>query len=218
MAPRCALVVMARYPEPGAVKTRLARTRGAAAACRLYLAFVQDLDARFRGQDRDLVWAFHPPDRDFAALVAPGVRCLAQEGDDLGERMHRCFRRLCAEGYVRVVMIGADIPHVRDEWIADAETALDHADVALGPATDGGYYLVAMRAAHDVFTGVPMGTPRVLHETRAKAARAGLRVQLLPESFDVDTQDDLTRLRELLRRDEYAGWLPRTAAVLASEF
>jgi len=216
MPHRAALVVMARYPEVGSVKTRLAQTRGAAAACRLYRAFVQDIDARFSGRRRALVWAFHPPDRDFASIVAPGARCVPQEGQHLGERMYQCFRRLCTEGFERVVMIGADVPHIRDEWLDAAETALDHADVVLGPTADGGYYLVAMGAPHDVFTGIQMSTNRVLDETRDKAERAGLRVHLLPESFDIDEERDVAQLRQLLRRDEYAEWLPRTAAALAS--
>jgi rSAM/selenodomain-associated transferase 1 len=213
-APRATvLAVMARYPAVGEVKTRLAETIGASRACALYRAFLQDIEARFAQGPRSFVWMFHPPECDFAALVAPGARCLPQVGRDLGARLHNCFRQLCDAGFERVIVIGADVPHVRDAWLDEAEQYLDTVDVVLGPSDDGGYYLVAMRAAHDIFTGVAMGTPRVLAETLATAARAGLRVHLLPGSFDIDDANDLDRLQRLLG-DEGVSWLPRTAEVL----
>ena len=204
---------MARYPAVGEVKSRLAESIGAQRACALYRAFLQDLDARFAPGPRALVWMFHPPERDFAALVGPGRRCVPQVGHDLGERLFNCVRRLCNDGYERVIVIGADVPHIRDAWLDEAEQQLDTADVVLGPSDDGGYYLVAMRAVHDIFTGVSMGTPSVLEQTLAKAARAGLDVHFLPRSFDIDAAGDLGRLRRLLD-DESVNWLPRTAEAL----
>ena len=212
---RSALVVMARYPRLGEGKTRLANAIGAERTYRLYRAFLKDIDTRFAGGRRTLVWAFYPPDTDFAALIRPGSRCLAQSGAGLGARMWNCFHALCREGYERIIMIGADVPHVRDEWLDEAEAQLDSADVVLGPTDDGGYYLVAMRAPHDVFTDIPMGTDRVLVETLRKAAIEGLRVHLLPRSFDIDEEHDLVQLRALLARADCSVQLPHTAAVLA---
>ena len=209
------LVIMARYPTPGAVKTRLAQVIGAARAAALYRAFLQDLEARCGAGPRPLVWAYTPADSNFAALLMPGARCLPQDGADLGARMHNCFTRLCADSGRGVIMIGADVPHVRDAWLDEAERALASADVVLGPAADGGYYLITMRAAHDVFSGIAMGTSRVLAETRRAAESAGLRVHLLPASFDVDDADDLQRLRDLLEDANEARRLPATAALLA---
>ena len=111
---------MARYPAVGEVKTRLARAIGAERACALHHAFLRDIDTRFAGQRRVLVWAFHPPESDFAALVAAGAHCVPQEGANLSTRMYNCFRRLCGDGFARVLMIGADVPHVRDEWLDEA--------------------------------------------------------------------------------------------------
>jgi rSAM/selenodomain-associated transferase 1 len=214
MGSRCALAVMARYPRVGEVKTRLAAAIGPERACDLYRAFMADIDARFRAGPRTLIWMYAPAEADFAALIAPEARCLPQQGDDLGARMHRCFERLCAAGFERVVMIGADVPHVRDEWLAEAEERLDTADVVLGPSLDGGYYLIAMCVPHDVFSGVAMSTALVLAQTRAKAAAAGLRVHLLPQSFDVDETADVARLRALLADPRLAAQLPATAAWL----
>ena len=206
------LAVMARYPAVGAVKTRLAESIGAPRACELYRAFLQDIEAGFAHGPRPFVWVFHPPESDFAALVAPGVRCLPQAGGDLSERLHNCVRTLVDDGFERVIVIGADVPHVRDAWLDEAEQQLDTADVVLGPSDDGGYYLVGMRAAHDIFSGVAMGTTRVLEETLARAAAAGLGVHLLPQSFDIDAAADLDRLRRLI--DDGSTWLPHTAAAL----
>ena len=214
MPARTALVIMARYPEVGAVKTRLGRQIGAARACALYRAFVCDLHARFAGRRRPLIWAFLPADRDFAAVVGAGARCLPQQGRDLGERMLRCFRDLHGAGFERVLMIGADVPHVRDAWLDEAEAQLEDADLVLGPSADGGYYLIAMRQPHDVFTGVEMSTPHVLADTCRRADTAGLRVHLLPPSFDVDDVDDLRRLQMLLRQEGYDRLLPSTSALL----
>ncbi len=206
---------MARCPRIGEGKTRLARAIGAIPAYRLYRAFLRDIDLRFARGRRRLIWVFHPPDADFAALTGFASRCLPQRGDDLGARMRQCFQTLHNDGFERVIMIGADVPHVRDEWLDEAEAALEKADLVLGPTDDGGYYLVAMGRVHDVFSGIPMSTSRVLAETVRKAAAASLRVHLLPRSFDVDEANDLRQLWELLSCDACGVHLPHTSAVLA---
>jgi uncharacterized protein len=204
---------MARYPAVGEVKTRLARTLGAARAAALYRAFLQDIERHFAAGPRTLLWVFSPPHADFASILAPGARCIPQVGADLGARLYHCFHTLCAEGFERVIVFGADVPHLRDEWLDEAEHALLNHDVVIGPAQDGGYYLMAMRAAHDLFSGIAMSTDRVLAQTLDKARRGGLRVYLLPESFDVDEERDLVQLRSVLAR-EGNDRLRCTAAVL----
>jgi rSAM/selenodomain-associated transferase 1 len=204
---------MARYPAAGIVKTRLARRIGGDRAAALYAAFLRDLQARFSGARRTLVWMFDPPDSEFRAWIGPQACCVPQRGGDLGARMHNAFRSLCGEGFATVIVIGADAPHIRDEWIDEAETALDSADVVLGPTDDGGYYLIAMRAPHDVFSGIEMSTARVLTQTQDKAMMAGLRVRLLPRTFDIDEADDLVRLQALLGNASYPQ-LPHTEALL----
>ena len=213
---RCALVVMARYPRIGEGKTRLAKAIGAEQAHRLYCAFLQDIDARFAAAGRTLVWVVHPLEPDFATLVGSTARCMPQRGRDLGERMWDCVQQLCGEGFERVIMIGADVPHVRSEWLDEAEEQLNTADIVLGPTDDGGYYLVAMRAPHDVFTGIPMSTDRVLTETLSRVEALGLRLHLLPCGFDIDEQRDLVRLQTLLRTEGDSVRLPRTAWILES--
>ncbi|MBI3783185.1 MAG: TIGR04282 family arsenosugar biosynthesis glycosyltransferase [Deltaproteobacteria bacterium] len=207
------LVIMARYPELGRVKSRLAAELGAPAARDLYRAFLDDLAARFVGGPIPVVWMFHPPDRDFAALLPSGADCQPQHGANLGERMHEAFRRLanCAP----LIMIGTDSPHIRSAWIVEAEQRLGDHDVVLGPCDDGGYYLIAMNHPHDVFSGIVMGTSHVCAQTIEKAARQGLRVHLLPSSFDIDAGKDVRALQRQLDSDPDAPRLPATLAVLA---
>jgi len=216
MMPRCCLTVMARYPEAGAVKTRLARSIGAERACALYRAFLRDIERRFAGNERELVWMFHPPESDFPAIVSPRTRCMPQTGRDLGERMHAAFKQLLSADFQQVIMIGADVPHVRDEWLDEAEHALEVNDIVLGPTDDGGYYLIAMSQPHDVFSGIAMSTPDVMVQTQKKVAAAGLRLHLLPPSFDIDQATDVAQLLKLLARPDWTARLPATAEELRS--
>jgi rSAM/selenodomain-associated transferase 1 len=206
---------MAKYPAPGRVKTRLAGALGDERACTLYRAFVLDLADRLAALPYAVRWAFWPVEAPFATLV-PGAPCTPQRGRDLGERMANAFVAAFAEHPSPVVMIGADAPHVPSEWLAEAFTALaDGADAVLGPAEDGGYYLIGLAGpTPGLFTGVPWSTSEVLDATLARAAGLGLATRLLAPSFDIDEPDDVTRLRSLLDRGIVE--LPRTAALLAS--
>jgi len=213
--PDARLVVMAKHPARGRVKTRLAASLGARAACSLYRAFVLDLAARLRALPYHVTWAYWPATAPFAALVR-GARCRPQEGNDLGERIVRAVAAELAEGPGPVLVIGADAPHVPAGSLAEAAEALaEGAELVLGPAADGGYYLIGLRApAPGLFTGIAWGGAGVLAATLARAARLGLRTHLLPPTFDVDDAADLARLRTLLERGDVL--LPRTAAVLAT--
>lgn len=208
------LVVMAKHPAVGRVKTRLAAAIGPEAAVALARAFVEDLAARLRPLPYEVTWAYWPPEAPFAALV-PGIRCRPQRGADLGERMAAAIAEQLAAAPGPVLVIGADAPHVPAAALAEAARALrTETDLVLGPAADGGYYLIGLRApAPALFTDVAWGTATVLAETQARAARAGLRTVLLEPCFDVDEPDDVERLRGLVARGEVL--LPATAAVLA---
>jgi uncharacterized protein len=209
------VVVMAKYPSPGSVKTRLAAQIGASTACRLYAAFVGDLAERLAGAGLPVTWAVWPPDAPFAALVS-GQRCIAQVGRDLGERMEAAMQACRDATPLPVITVGADAPHLDPARLTEAAEALTgDADVVLGPATDGGYYLIGLRApCPALFRDIAWGSSGVLDATLARARAAGLRVLLLAPTFDVDDADGLAALRALLARGGAA--LPRTAAVLAA--
>src|SRR5262249_6088189 len=156
------------------------------AARALYRAFLADISARLAGGPWQLVWAVTPPGADLSPFVGGGCVQVAQEGDELGERMRRCLARLLGDGARRVVMIGADAPQLERATIAAAFSALDDHDAVFVPARDGGYCLVGLRAPHDIFSGIPMGTSVVFEKTRERLGRLGLRWRALQSSFDVD--------------------------------
>lgn len=194
------LIVFVKAPRPGAVKTRLARDLGAAAAADLYRRIAERVlrGSAPAGDEYLRTVAFAPADaRDEIAAWLPGEELRAQRGGDLGERMAAAFADAFAAGSRRVALAGSDVPELTRERVGEAFSALDGHDMALGPAADGGYYLVALaRPRPALFEGVAWSTERVLAETLERAAAAGLRVRLLGTLRDVDTPEDARRFEE----------------------
>jgi hypothetical protein len=204
---------MTKYPQPGKVKTRLARTLGPERACRLHEAFLLDLRDRLRQARLPVTWAVWPPDADVGTLL-PGETIVPQEGADLGERMDRAATRVANGSRETVVVLGTDVPHVPLAWVRRAAGEIEWGrDVVLGPARDGGYYLVAYRPpCPALFADVPWGSAGVLATTVARCGAAGLGLGLLPQLFDVDVGADLESLRGWCRTRP--GMLPRTRLLL----
>jgi rSAM/selenodomain-associated transferase 1 len=192
------LGLFAKWPRPGMVKTRLAAATSAPWAAKVAQAFLQDMLCRLTHVNARRVLVFSPTDagKDFADLVRGDFELLPQVHDDLGARLFAFFNQTLEEGAERVVALGTDSPTLP---VAFVETALDqlrHADVVLGPATDGGYYLIG--CAHRVppiFHGVGWSSSSVLAETVSRLRQASLRLALLPPWYDVDTLDDWRMLR-----------------------
>jgi mannosylglycerate hydrolase len=215
VAVRDTLVVFVRYPIPGRGKTRLARGLGVDNAFRLYEAFLEDLTARFSGGAFSVRWAVAPPDEGFAERFGrKPSSCFLQEGADLGARMHAAFLSQLASPEDRCIVVGSDMPHLSRACVQEAFARLDTADVVLGPARDGGYYLIGMREPHDLFDGMVWSVDSVLRETLERADAMDLRVARVASDFDVDEVEDLARLRHRLE-EEGAPDCPATAAVLA---
>jgi len=212
------LIVMAKYPAPGRVKTRLATAIGAASAVALSRAFIRDLATRLAALPYPVTWAYWPRGVPFRALLGTrpaGWRCCLQRGRDLGERMANAIGDELARGSGPVLVIGADVPHVSAALLAEAMAALTcGSDLVLGPAADGGYYLIGGKARQaTLFAGMPWGTETVFAATRRQARRLGLRTHVLSPTFDVDEGEDLDRLRALIARG--AVDLRHTARVLS---
>jgi len=210
---RRALVVIAKEPVPGAVKTRLAPVLGADGAAWAAAAMLTDTLAVMAELDAEPWVCFEPPDaRMRMARLAPGCGLIAQVEGDLGDRLAACFAALFGGGAERVVIVGADTPHVPRETYDAAFALLDQVDVVLGPAEDGGYYLVGAKAAlPELFVGVPMGTDAVLHVTIERAIRRRLRIGMVPMLRDLDRLEDL---RAALAAGDLDG-SPRTRAAVA---
>jgi rSAM/selenodomain-associated transferase 1 len=212
------LVVFARCPEPGRVKTRLAQAIGDADASALYAAFVTDLRNRFAAAPFAVRWAVAPPDRGFATRFAlQEAHVLLQEGADLGARMRNAFAAMRAVGFARCAIVGSDMPQLALATVTAAFARLrePRVELVLGPADDGGYYLIAARTPPDVFDGIAWGTSEVLAATLAHTAARGIETALLEPGFDVDVAPDLARLRELLEAPEARQAMPATTAALA---
>jgi uncharacterized protein len=209
------LLIMAKAPRPGAVKTRLCPPLTPGLAADLYRAFLRDTLALGAGLPATDLGVVHPPtadDRALRALLPPGTLRWPQEGTGLGAGLGGAFARAFAAGYRRVVVMSSDSPTLPPAILADAFAALDDHDVALGPTTDGGYYLIGLRAPQGrLFEEIAWSTGVVYAQTRARAAEGGLRVRALPEWHDVDTAGDLATLAAGIA----GGAAPATAALLA---
>lgn len=199
--------------RPGRVKTRLIGELTAGQAAQLHAAFQSDLVARLRGGGFEL-WAAWALDEEETVPTEP-VPGFRQRGADLGARLFAGLRRAARE-HELVAAVGSDHP---DLPLANVEEAFGRlaagADVVLGPAEDGGYYLIAVRAEalrEELFGGVEWSTSRVLQATLANCRRLGLGFELLSEAPDVDTPDDLERLAATLAAG--AADCPRTANLL----
>ena len=209
---------MVKHPAPGRVKTRLAAAVGPRTAADLSRAFVRDLAARLATLPYAVTWAYWPRGASFRALLGRRParwRCRLQRGRDLGERMAHAIRDELARGRGPVVVLGADAPHVSTAALAEAAARLTAgADLVLGPAIDGGYYLIGVKAwRQSLFRDIRWGSDGVFAATQRRARRLGLRTHLLPPTFDVDEGADLKRLAVLIARG--AVDLPRTATILA---
>jgi rSAM/selenodomain-associated transferase 1 len=229
-----ALVVFAKQPLPGQVKTRLCPPFTAEQAADFYACMLEDvLETTLRASAAlglVAVLALQPP----AAAAGPpasgddlpgrpsrrpefaapaGLRCEPQQGADLGARMEHAFARELAAGHGPVLLRGSDSPTLRLETLSAALLALERSDLVICPDRDGGYNLVGLRRPAPGLFSHSMSTASVLVDTLARARGAGLTHALLPAGFDIDTAADLALLAEA-RRHGAAGECPRTLAFL----
>jgi rSAM/selenodomain-associated transferase 1 len=200
------LLVFVKRPRPGEVKTRLLGRLGAAPAAELYRALAELAIQATSAPDADYERLFFFTPREALAEMAdwlPGLELRPQRGADLGQRMAHACAEAFRQGARRVAIVGSDAPWVSRALVLEALGALDAADLALVPALDGGYCLLALeRPRPELFTGIPWSTPAVLALTLERSAALGLGVRLLDPQPDIDTLDDLRacwpRLRPLL--------------------
>jgi hypothetical protein len=199
------LAVFVKEPRPGTVKSRLAAAIGPEAAAGVYRAIAEDVVRRTTPQrdEYDRVVVFDPPAAGAAIGEWLGVTAgalLPQSTGDIGARMERALDELFQRGARRVALIGTDVPALEREDVRGALESLDEHDVALGPATDGGYYLIALkRPEPELFRGIRWSSPDVLTGTLERAATRGLSVRVLRTIGDVDTIEDLAAAWERVR-------------------
>jgi rSAM/selenodomain-associated transferase 1 len=209
------LVVVAKAPVPGGVKTRLLSHFSPAEAADLFRCFLQDR-IKEMGQLKgiDLAVAFTPAGakKTFARLTGNGFELFAQKGADLGQRLSNIFIDKLATGYDAVSIVDSDTPDLPGAIVEQAFKILmsGGVDAVYGPCDDGGYYLVGMRQPHpELFEDIPWSTEAVLNVTLKRADRLGIKTKLLPGWNDLDTFEDLIdfykRHKNQLLSEEWVG-------------
>ena len=193
------LIIFAKAPESGAVKTRLTPFLSKTEAAVLQKAFLEDL---LHGTHIDTVkrviactpTIHHPFFQQ--CKVKHSLELLQQEGRDLGERMKNAFQWGLNKGFKKVVIIGCDSPTLPTQFIKEAFEALSKNDVVLGPGLDGGYYLIGGVLLHPtLFSDLAWGTETVLTQTLEKLNSAKIPFHLLPFWYDIDRPQDLAFLK-----------------------
>jgi rSAM/selenodomain-associated transferase 1 len=214
------LGVFAKWPSPGLVKTRLAREGDPTWSARVARAFLLDTVERLSSVSARRVLVFAPRERedDFTDTASGRFALRPQRGGDLGERLASFLQEEVDGGARAVVVVGTDSPTLPVEYVEQAYVALERADVVLGPAVDGGYYLVGCGPSRPpIFEGIAWGTGTVLAETIAALADPRWRLALLAPWYDVDTPADWTMLVghvSALRRAGNDPVVPHTEALI----
>lgn len=219
------IIFFIKAPVAGLVKSRLAEHTGFQGALFLYRAFVADILLALKETGVDIRIYFYPS--EYASLVrrwlGDDTRLFAQKGADLGLRMYNAFCQSALDGYDRMILVGSDIPHLSGEIIADAFSGLLTHHAVIGPAMDGGYYLIGFNKetlSGDAFTNITWGGPDVLEKTRHRLNQNNHPVYMLTPLHDIDTWEDLCFLASSLADQQgaastHAGKLVHTRRVLS---
>src|SRR5688572_2674491 len=222
---KCAMTdvlgVFTKAPRPGEVKTRLGAATTPEFGARVAAAFLHDTVTRLQKLTalRCLVYAPDNAAAELAFAVSYGWLLAPQGPGDLGTRMRRFLQQHLDEGAERIVLIGADSPTLPLDYLTSAYRMLEHADLVIAPAFDGGYCLLGVgRRLPPIFEGIAWGTSSVLRHTVARLDPSW-RLELLPPWYDLDTLDDWEALRghvAALRRAGVDPAIPITEALLAT--
>jgi rSAM/selenodomain-associated transferase 1 len=203
------LIIFAKSPVPGKVKTRLTPYITPKEATELYKAFIADIVCNARKlKCKRITIAYTPTDAEatFHSICGQSVDYLPQKGDDLGERMKDAFKHSFHKGSTRTVLIGTDSPTLPLSYIQKAFDALKEAPIAIGPTFDGGYYLVGLSEENDtIFDGIHWSTSKVFDQTLTRIQAIKKQLYVLPPWYDVDTPDNLGFLRSHILAMKLSG-------------
>lgn len=215
------LGIFTKQPVPGRVKTRLAAATSPAWAARVAEAFLLDTLERTRSLNCRKVIVFDPPEAEtwFRVAAPLGYQLVKQNPGDLGQRLAAFFQAQFAAGAERVVVIGSDSPTLPTAIITRAFAELASHEVVIGPATDGGYYLIGCARSHwPIFDGIPWSSAAVFRRTVERVWELGLCPAFLPPYADVDEMFDWKALKLSVARMRAQGIdpnVPRTERLLA---
>ncbi len=196
-----ALVIFAKFPEPGKVKRRIGKEIGDDRSAELCRRMIEDLIEKNSNKDYDLYLSFIGKEyKEAYRKMFPDAILYVQRGTNLAENIFLTFEDLL-DDYEKVIVIGSDAPQVGPDIIYPAFKALNSHDVILGPCTDGGYYLIGMKKAHNLFRNMPFKTDSLLDEEIRLIKEQGLSFVLLDELLDIDDIDELKKAKEILPKE-----------------
>ena len=192
-----ALVIFIKYPVAGAVKTRLGAQVGHDLAADLYRIFIEQTFELSRNSSAELVYVAYDPKVEFEKyhpLLPADFFHFPQNGDNLGHRMFNAFNLVFSQGARRVIILGSDSPTLPVKYLDDTFKSLNAVDLVLGPAEDGGYYLIGLKQLHKaLFENIEWSSTAVLKSTLAQARSLSISHSLLPNLYDVDELETLKR-------------------------
>jgi uncharacterized protein len=203
----CAVVIMAKAPRPGEVKTRLCPPLSYEEAAELYRCFLLDKVEQLKALHAAAPAIAYSPECSrmlFESLAPSSFALIPQGNGDLGARLATTIHQLLIAGYPKVMAIDSDTPTLPLAYLRRASVLLGErkVDVVLGPSEDGGYYLIGVRNLHqELFENMNWSTPEVFSETVRRAEAKGLKVACLPTWYDVDRPEELERLKASLCSD-----------------
>jgi rSAM/selenodomain-associated transferase 1 len=206
------LVIMAKAPRPGSVKTRLAQSLSLQSVTELYRCLLSDTIVLAKSLDRvEVVLMCPAPDvEELSRAVGNTVHIVAQTGQGLAAGLTSVFAHFTTPGHQRVIAFNSDSPHLPASVLVAAFDALESNDLVVGPTYDGGYYLVGARKSYPgLFTSDGMGTGSALETLLRRARALGLSAHLTDRFYDIDVAADLSQLADDLQR--IPGKAPRTA-------
>lgn len=206
------LVIMAKAPRIGAVKTRLAKSLPVQAVTELYGCLLNDTIALAQTLDQVEIAIMCPASdvEDMLLAAATPVRVVPQTGSGLAAALDSVFVNFAAAGRPGVIAFNSDTPHLPASALQSAFDVLETCDLVIGPTYDGGYYLVGARAPHPgLFTHDGMGTATALDALLRRASTLNLSVRVIDPFYDIDVEADLNQLSAELQR--MPGKAPRTA-------
>ena len=210
------LIIMAKAPRPGSVKTRLAKNLPVQAVTELYRCLLNDTIGLAQTLDRVEIALMCPASdvEELSIAVAHSVRVVPQTGSGLAAALDSVFTQFATVGRPGIIAFNSDSPHLSASALHSAFDVLETCDLVIGPTHDGGYYLVGARSSHpNLFSHDGMGTATALEALLENASNLQLSVHVIDPFYDIDVAADLSQLADELQR--VPGKAPRTAKWLS---
>ncbi len=208
-----AIVIMAKAPKPNKVKTRLIPYLKPDLAALLYHNFLLDKTEQVKSIEQSKFFIAYTPNNseNYFKKIAPDFDLILQIGSDLGDRLVNVSNNIFNKGFKKVVILDSDTPNLPTKYIRQAIIGLETSDMIIGPCEDGGYYLIGLKSpTPDVFKNIPWSTSNVVNITVKRAEAIGLKSSFLKYWYDIDTIEDLKRLKKDLENSKEKKFFENT--------